>query len=109
MNTATVPNNVSKFTRFDKFVLQGSMVKSQPPKAVTLAFIKRHTSSLWENSADLLNYHGKKHFTHHHCILENKKQLIRFNEDQDLIPKSTRIDFQCNVSQKAEQREEFQP
>ena len=49
--------------------------------------------------------HGTKHVTHHHCIWENKKQLNRFNEDEDIISKSARIDFQFHVSQEAEQSE----
>ena len=107
MNTETIPNNVSKPTHYDPSVLQGSMRERQPPKALVLVFIKLHTASLRENLSDLLNYHGTKHVTYHHCIWEKKKQLNRFNKDQYLIPKSDRINFKFHVSQESEHSEEF--
>ena len=69
--------------------------------------MKHHITSLQEKLADPLNVHEKKHVTHNHCISEKKKQLNRFNEDQDPTPKSTRTDFQFHMSQEAEHSEEF--
>ena len=107
MNTATGSNDARKHTRFDPSFLQGSTSKRQPPKTLTLDFIKCHTASLQENLANLLNDHITKHVTYHHCIWEKNNQLNRFREYQDLILKSARIDFKFHVSQEAEQSEEF--
>ena len=107
MYTATGLNVVSKCKHFDPYTSQGYTSESQQHKALVLALIKRHTALLLDNLADLLNDHGTKDVTHHHWVWEKKKQIIRFKEDQYLIPKSARINSRFHVSQEAEQSEKF--
>ena len=107
MNTMTVPTGAIKCTCFDPSVSQGSTRNRQPPKSLALAFIKHHTSFIQDNVADMLNNNCTKHVTYHHCIWQNTKHLNISNDDQDLIPKSDRIDFKLYVSQEAKQSKEF--
>ena len=79
--------------------------KGKTHKALTLDLIKRHTIFLHENLADMLNDHCTKHLTYHQFIWRKKNQNKIIHKDQDIIPKSSRVNFKFHVSQEAEQSE----
>jgi hypothetical protein len=110
-NTATMSTQPPKRTRFaDTATSNGTPADTsskQPPSGPADSFIRGYTASLHPELAAIAERLGKEHI-----VLLSKRdnkslQVQRMVDQDDIIPRSARLEFTLNVSKRAKERLEF--
>ena len=78
------------------------------PKALAIAFVKSHAASLQPQVASILEQLGISHLNLLSKKYNKDTQIQKMEQNKEFLPRSARIDFTLNVSEKATSSAQFQ-
>eukprot|EP00957_Ditylum_brightwellii_P060574 4599296-Ditylum_brightwellii.AAC.1 len=107
MAMPTGTNNSSKKTCFDFTSKTYAKREKQLPKALTFDVLKSYTALLHTKLQELLESFGAQHIKIKHTICHQLRQKQQFNDNEDAIHNSAKVNFKFHTSKKVEESEEF--
>jgi hypothetical protein len=103
-NTAGPSGNRSRTVSFRD---EQNPTEKKTPTSIAHAFIKGHVASLQTTVADIIETAGKNYLSILSKIFIKENATDRLEADEDLIPKSARINFKFHVSRSTAESGEF--
>ena len=109
MDPSTNENGSAKRTRFDPSAKPptDTAPTTNSPTAIAVRHIDAHVASLHPEIAHILSTLAKKHLILLTKADHKKRQIERMSDDDELIPRSVRVNFEFKPSKEAAQDPEY--